>query len=500
MNMIDHDLLSIQEARILAENAKAAQSRLAEFSQEQLDEIQRHIARRVDGQARELAVLSAEETGCGRWEDKLLKNRFACRGVSRALEGMKCVGVIARNPQLQTMDVGVPRGPIAALCPAASPVSTAVYKALIAVKSGNSIVFAPHPRAKEVMGRVLDLIIGAAEESGLPSGAISYLHTGAAAGARELMGHRDIKLILMTGVSSLLPFARSTGKPVLYGGEGNGPAFIERTADVEQAVADIVRGKTFDYGAMAAAEQAVVVDAPVSDRAREAFRRQGGYFMTPEQAEQVGALVVDRAGELNPEFVGKSALRLAAAAGLSVPPGTRLLLSEQKYVSEKNPYARGMRCPVLAYYVERDWREACEKCIELLVSQRQAHTLVIHSRDLEVIRQFALKKPVSRLLVNTPAAFGGVGMTTNFFPAMTLGGGAVGQGMTTDNVSPMNLIYIRKVGWGVRAPEACLDLPGQAPYSREELAQFKRVLKELVGRRTQDGRPGTSKGQGDAKR
>lgn len=482
MDMIDHDLLSIQEARILAENAAAAQKQMAAFSQEALDRAQKHIAEEVGKHIRELAVLSAEETGCGNWEDKLLKNRFASEAVSDAIIGMKCVGIISRDEQAQTMDVGVPRGTIAALCPVTSPVSTTIYKTLIAVKSGNSIVFAPHPKARNAMSRVLDIMIRAAEEGGLPRNSIAYLHTLSAAGVQELMRHQAVALILMTGVLSMLPLAKKTGKPVLYGGEGSGPAFIERTADLEQAVRDIVRSKTFDFGAAAAAEQSVVVDSPVSKQVKQIFQKLGAYFMTESEAERVGKLIFHDNRTINGEFVGKSAAYLAGAAGFSVPEGTVLLISEQKYVSEKNPYAKGMRCPVLAYYVESDWRDACEKCIELLLSERHGHTLVIHSRDQAVIEQFALKKPVARMLVNTPAVFGGMGMTTNLFPAMTLGSGAVGLGTTTDNVSPMNLIYIRKVGWGVRTAEERFTCMHASGYSDGELSRFRDILKELTGR------------------
>lgn len=453
MELIDHDLLSIQEARILAENAAAAQAQLSLFSQEELDAAQEHIAAEVQKHSQELAVLSAQETGYGRWEDKLFKNRVAGEIVSHAVKQMRCVGVISKNEQTGIMEVGVPRGPIVALCPATAPVSTAIYYALIAVKSGNSIVFAPHPRAKKVMCRALDIMIRASEEGGLPHGAISCLHTACMAGTQELMCHRAFSLILMTGVPSMLPLAKQTGKPVLCSGGEGGPAFIERTANLEQAVRDIVRSKTFDFGT-SAAEQSIVVDAPVSEHVKRILQRYGAYFMTAQESEQVGHIAgFQNGGKRNREFIGKPAEHLAAVAGIAVPKGTTLLISEQTYVSERNPYARGMYCPVLAYYVERDWRGACERCIELLLDERHTNTLAIHSRDMDVIEQFALKKPVARMLVNTPAAFGAMGITTNFFPAGQTGGRAAGAGLVTGNVSPMHLIYIREIGWGVRSLE-----------------------------------------------
>ncbi len=481
MNTIDHDLLSMQEARILAENADVAQKQMLLLEQEILDRIIDRVAEEIEKYAQKLAVLSVEETGYGKWEDKLLKNRFASVYVRSALQNMKCVGIIARNQQAKTMDVGVPRGPIVALCPATSPVSTTIYKVLISIKSGNSVIFSLHPKAKKVMSYALDIMIRTAEESGLPRGAISYLRTVSGAGCRELMYHKATAMILITGVPPMLPQAAKSGKPVLYGGAGNGPAFVERTADLHQAVQDIVRSKTFDFGAVTAAEQSVVVDAPVSESVKREFQEAGAYFMTSTEADSLGRIIFQSNGMPNVEFVGKSATYLAKAAGFSIPKGTELLISEQKYVSEKNPYSKEKLCPVLAYYVEDDWLHACEKCIELLLNEKQGHTLVIHSRDEAVIEQFALKKPVARVLVNTPASFGGMGMTTNLFPAFTLGSGTVGMGITTDNISPMNLIYVRKVGYGVRTPEMVLKKTA-VDDNVSELDQLKNTLKELLGR------------------
>ncbi len=453
MNIIDHDLLSIQEARILAENAYEAQQTLATFPQEKLDEIVERMAEMIAKHTRELAVMSSEETDYGKWQDKYIKNRFACEYLPAKLRGMQCVGIINRDDEKQMMDVGVPVGVIAGLCPATSPVSTAIYTALIAVKSGNAVVFSPHPRAKETIGKALDIMIQAAEGYGLPEGAMAYMRTVTPAGTVELMNHRCVSLIMNTGVPGMLEDAYASGKPVIYGGTGNGPAFIERTANIRQAVRDIIASKTFDNGVVSAAEQSIVVDSCIATEVRAELEANGAYFMTEEEADRLGKMFYYPDGSADSELVGKNAQELAKRAGFTVPDSVRVLISQQKYVSEKNPYSREKLCPVLAYYIEDDWMHACEKCIELLLSERHGHTLVIHSNDQEVIRQFALKKPVGRMLVNTPAVFGSMGATTNLFPAMTLGSGSAGKGITSDNVSPMNLIYIRKVGYGVRRIE-----------------------------------------------
>lgn len=492
MNIIDNDLLSIQESRILIENAREAHKRLTTFSQEKLDEIVEGMAEEVGKYACELAKMSQDETDYGKWQDKYIKNRFACQYVPIRLRGMRCVGIIGEDRENHTMDVGVPMGVVVALSPATSPVSTTIYKALIAIKSGNAIVFSPHPRAKKTIGKTLDIMIRAAEGYGLPTGALSYLHTVTPAGTMELMSHKETALIMNTGVPGMLRAAYRSGKPVIYGGNGNGPAFIERTADIKQAVKDIIASKTFDNGLVSAAEQSIVVDSCIAAAVKQELQNNGAYFMTEEEAQKLGSLLFHSDRSIDPEMVGKSALELAKRAGFCVPNSTLVLISEQKYVSETNPYSREKLCPVLSYYIEDDWMHACEKCIELLLSERNGHTLVIHSKDQEVIQQFALKKPVGRVLVNTPASFGSIGATTNLFPALTLGSGSAGKGMTSDNVSPMNLVYIRKVGYGARnikdieneiltgEKTSIDDTPETEIYNQDEIKMLQHILESVL--------------------
>ncbi|WP_136799081.1 aldehyde dehydrogenase family protein [Desulfosediminicola ganghwensis] len=454
--IIDNDLLSIQHARIIAENGSEAYKKLASFSQEKLDDIVDHVAEAVAQHIPELAVLACEETDSGNWQDKAAKNRFVCELLPAQLKKMRCVGIIDEDAETCTMDVGVPLGVIVALCPVTSPVSTTISKTLLAIKSGNAVLFSPHPGAANSMGRVLDIMIEAAQAAGLPEGCIAYLDPISKTGSLELMKHPATALILATGVPGMLDAARATGKPLIYGGTGNGPAFIERTADVRQAVKDIVASKVFDNGLAPSAEQSIVVDACIAEEVRAALREHNGYFLSKGELQQLARTLFCSKGILRKGMVGQPVQVLAKRAGLSIPADTTILIAERKYVSEDDPFARELLCPVLAFYVEADWMDACEKCIELLLHERNAHSLVIHSQDKEVIRQFALKKPVGRLLVNTPASFGGMGATTNLFPSMTLGSSSAGRGITSDNVSPMNLIYIRKVGYGVQKSDGFL--------------------------------------------
>jgi acyl-CoA reductase-like NAD-dependent aldehyde dehydrogenase len=484
MNIIDNDLLSIQEARILIENAAEARTVLASFPQSRLDGIVEGILVAFEKHAEEFAEFSCNETDYGNPADKLVKNRFVCHYLREALRRKNYVGIIGRDDAAKTMDVGVPLGVVAALCSPTSPVSTTVYNVVIALKSGNVIVFAPHPRSKNCVSKLLDLVIETAAQNGCPDGAISYLHYLSPKGSVEMMSHAATSIIINNGVAELREAARASGKPVISGGVGGGPAFIERTADIERAVKDIVISKTFDNGIAEAAEQSVVVDSVIEREVRQEFVRRGAYFMSSAETEALGRLLFTQDGRANSEITGLCAEKIAKKAFFCVPPGTKLLLAEQKYASPDNPYSKEKLCPVLAYYVENDWLDACEKCIELLLGEKKGHTLVIHSSDEEVIRQFALKKPVGRMLVNTPAAFGGMGGTTNLFPAMTLGGASAGQGVTSDNVSPLNLIYIRKVAYAARSPEAfiCEIMKRQnSAASAHEAREMPRALEESDG-------------------
>lgn len=487
MNFVDKDLLSIQEARILMESARDAGKTMLTFPQEKLDSIVEGLANAAKEMAEELAVMSAEETGYGRSKDKLVKNTFVCEFLPKHLQDMKCVGVLNEDPVHKTMDVGVPVGVIAALTPSVSPVSTAIYNVLIAVKSGNPIVIAPHERAVKVTGRLLDCLKETGLRYGLPEGAIGYLKTVTKAGALEMIHHPAAAMVVNTGVPELNREAAQSGKPYIYGGTGNGPVFIERTADLKQAVEDIIISRTFDYGIVSAAEQYVVVDSLIAAEVKAEMLKNGAYFMNGEEEKQLIDLLNLEHGNADTEIMGRPAIELARRAGFTVPENTSVLVSQQKYISDRNPFAKELLCPVLAYYIENDWMHACEKCMSLLVNESHGHTLVIHSRDEEVIRQFALKKPVGRVLVNTPATLGSMGMTTNLFPAMTLGSITAGAGITSDNVSPMNFIYIRKVGYGVRKAdeylenaktELCSCTQAAAPDSQH--GDAKELLKQIL--------------------
>ncbi|EXU77153.1 acetaldehyde dehydrogenase (acetylating) [Erwinia mallotivora] len=456
---LDNDLRARQNARDRVRAAKKAQAMLATFSQQQIDAIVKNVAQEAAHHAETLAKMAAEETGFGNWQDKVLKNRFASLRVYDAIKEMKTVGIIHDDQVNKVMDVGVPLGVICALVPSTNPTSTVIYKTLIALKSGNAIIFSPHPGARQCSWKAIDIVKRAAEAAGAPAGCVDAITELTVEATSELMHSKDVSLILATGGEGMVRAAYASGTPTISGGPGNGPAFIERSADIPQAVKDIITSKTFDNGVICASEQSIIVERCISEEVRRELAAQGAYFMNESEAASLAALLLRANGSINPDVVGKTALTLSQMAGFTVPTTTRVLIAEQSDVSRRNPYSREKLCPVLGLYVAEDWKAACQRAMALLTNEGLGHTLVIHTRNKEVVRQFALEKPVNRILVNTPAALGGIGATTNISPALTLGCGAVGGGSSSDNVGPMNLLNIRKVGYGVRTIDE-LRVPG----------------------------------------
>ena len=457
---MDRDLQSIQEVRDLIARAKAAQRTLAEMPQKKLDGICQAIAEACAAKAEPLAKMAVEETGFGVWQDKVLKNLLGSTITWESIREMTAVGILREDQRLGLMEVGVPMGVVAALIPSTNPTSTAMYKTLISLKAGNAIVISPHPGAKNCIIETVKIITEAAKRAGAPDGAVGCITITTMEATNALLTSRDVGVILATGGEAMVRAAYSSGNPAIGVGPGNGPAYIEKTADIPLAVKHIFDSKTFDNGTICASEQSIVTERCIQDKVEAEVKRQGGYFLSQEESQKLSGFLLRANGTMNPKIVGKSAQVIADMAGLCIPQGTRVLVSRQTEVGKKNPYSREKLCPVLAFYVEENWEKACQRSIAILQNEGAGHTMTIHSQDPNVIREFALKKPVSRLLVNTPGALGGVGATTNLAPALTLGCGAVGGSATSDNITPLNLINIRRVAWGVRELE---DLRGKNP-------------------------------------
>ncbi|MDR1061377.1 MAG: acetaldehyde dehydrogenase (acetylating) [Clostridiales bacterium] len=448
--LTDRDLLSVQETRNLIRAAKSAQRELAALSQGQIDAICAAMADAGCANSGRLAKMACEETGFGRAEDKAIKNVFGSRAVHEAIRGMKTVGIVREDRESRVTEIATPMGVIAGLVPSTNPTSTVFFKALIAIKTANAIVFSPHPGARGCIAEAARLMAEAAEGAGCPKGAIACLETLTMQATEELMRHGDVALILATGGAAMVKAAYSSGNPAIGVGPGNGPAYIERTADIPLAVKRILDSKTFDNGTICASEQSVVTEGCIRGAVIAEFERQGAYFLSPEEKGRIAAILMRAGGTMNPAIVGKSPQHVASLAGFAAPASARVLIGHETEVGARVPFSKEKLCPVLAFYTERDWESACELCIRILTHEGAGHTMMIHSRDERVIREFALKKPVSRLLVNTPGALGGVGATTGLLPSLTLGCGAVGGSSSSDNIGPMNLINIRRIAHGTR--------------------------------------------------
>ena len=454
---LDKDLRARQEARTLARQAELAQRQLARMDQKALDAIVESIARAFYTAAPELAELAVRETGFGNVEDKITKNRFASKTVANAVQDMKTVGVLKAPSGEKLWEVGVPMGVIAAIVPSTNPTSTVCYKAIIALKAGNSIVFSPHPKALECTLRAAKIVAQAAQEAGAPQGSVACLSIPSMAGCQELMGAAETKLILATGGPAMVKAAYSSGKPAIGVGAGNGPAYIHHSADVDHAVECILRSKTFDYGTVCASEQSIIVEKSMEEQVKRAAAGKGFYFMTTEEAGRLAKLLFKPNGTLNPEIVGKPATKLAEMAGFSVPQFVKVLVAREQEAGPTRPYSMEKLCPVLAFFVMDSEEAVLKKAVEVLTHEGSGHTFAIHATDEAVIRRFALEIPVSRFLVNTPAALGGIGATTPLFPALTLGCGAVGGSSSSNNISPLDLINIRRVAWGNEEPTQKCD-------------------------------------------
>ena len=455
---LEKDLLARQEARQLCRQAELAQRELAKMSQEKLDSIVEAVAATFAECAQVLAKQAVEETGFGNEKDKTTKNLFASERVLRAIRDMRCVGVLNRNSGEKLWEIGVPVGVIGAIVPSTNPTSTVCYKALIALKSGNSIVFSPHPKAINCTLHAAQVVAAAAERAGAPKGAVSCMSVGALAGCQEMMAAPQVRLLLATGGPAMVRAAYSSGKPAIGVGAGNGPAYIHHSADVKGALSCILRSKSFDYGTVCASEQSIIVEKAMESRVVQEASNMGFYFMNPQEAGCLAKLLFRPTGALNPDIVGRSAKELAQKAGFSVPEGTQVLVAREQEAGPTRPYSMEKLCPVLAFFVMEDEEAVLNKAIEVLKHEGSGHTFAMHATDEKVVEKFALQIPVSRFLVNTPAALGGIGATTALFPALTLGCGAVGGSSSSNNISPMDLINIRRVAWGnEKAPTPQVD-------------------------------------------
>jgi len=357
------------------------------------------------------------------------------------------VGIIKEDKEHKVVEIAAPMGVVVGIIPTTNPTSTILYKAMIALKSRNAIVFSPHPRAIKCCMEAAMLMDKAAADAGAPKGLVNCLSICTKEATAELMKHKYAAVILATGGSAMVKAAYSSGTPALGVGPGNVPAFIERSADIPDAVQKIIKSKTFDNGTICASEQAVVTELIIAEKVITELKKQGAYLVSGSEMEALEKTVIQQNGGVNPDVVGQSPQRIADLAGIKIPAGTKVIIALMKGVGKDYPLSAEKLCPVLALYIEKDWRKACERCFELLSYGGLGHSLVIHSQNDEVIREFAMKKPVFRILVNTPSSLGAIGYSTGLAPALTLGCGTWGGSITSDNVTPLHLMNIKRIAY-----------------------------------------------------
>ncbi len=475
------DALSLEEVRAKTEQAHAAWLEYAKFSQERVDAIVEAVAAAGRAEARRLAQMAVDETGMGNVEDKTAKNLLCTDLLPRSMRGLRTLGVLREIPEQRLTEIGAPVGVVAAICPTTNPTSTAFFKILISLKAGNAVVLSPHPRAKECTCAAAGIAMEAAERAGAPRGLIQCLERPTLESTQELMKHPKTAVILATGGSGMVRAAYSSGKPAYGVGPGNVPVLIDASADLPASARLVVEGKKFDYGTVCSSEQTVVAERRLRDQLLAELKRHGAYLMNDSERAAVEKTLFAGGARVRGECVGKSPQKIAEMAGFSVPSGTTILAGEIAGIGKDFPLSAEKLSPVLALHWVDDFEAGVKACEAVLRFGGIGHTAVIHARDEARVNEFASRVPAYRVLVNTSSPQGSVGITTNLQPSMTLGCGAIGGNVTSDNVGPQHLIDVKRVAWAVRTPEEAMGRQdsGLSAADRAALvAAVERILAE----------------------
>ena len=490
--MSDKDLAAQQESRDAVEAAFRAFQQVAAFDQVKIDLICEAMASAALADADRLGRLANEETGFGKAEDKKEKNRFAAEDVWNHFRAMKTVGVIKKGENI--VEVASPRGVVAAIVPSTNPTSTAIFKIIIAIKSRNTIVLSPHPSAAKCIAETTRIMRDAGIAKGLPSEAIHCLTHSTIEGTETLMQHKKTAVILATGGIGLVRAAYSSGKPAFGVGPGNVPVFVERTANVEKAVADILTGTCFDNGTICASEQSVVVDAPIEAAVREQFTKQGGHFLNSDEAIKVASVLLTPQRTLNAGIVGKSAEYIANLAGVAIPSGTRCLIADCAGVGRDFPWSIEKLSPTLAFFVVDGVEQGANRCEEILHFGGMGHTAGMHTQSREAAIRYGKQMPAARVVINSPTTHGAIGLSTDLDPSMTLGCGSWGGNVTSDNVSPLHLMDVKRIAFETRpvnkpamAKQATrADSPSSTQRSPVHREQIAAIVDQFLSQRVKE--------------
>ncbi|WHY64855.1 bifunctional acetaldehyde-CoA/alcohol dehydrogenase [Neobacillus sp. SuZ13] len=432
---------------VLVENGLKALAEFRSFNQEMINEIVKEMALAGLDQHMPLAKLAVEETGRGVYEDKIIKNMFATEYVYHNIKYDKTVGIINENEHEGMIEIAEPVGVIAGVTPVTNPTSTTMFKALISIKTRNPIIFAFHPSAQKCSSEAARVLRDAAIKAGAPENCIQWIDTPSLEATQALMNHSKISLILATGGAGMVKSAYSSGKPALGVGPGNVPCYIEKTANLQQAVNDLILSKTFDNGMICASEQAVIIDKEIYDGVKQEMIANNCYFLTEEEKAKVEKLVInEHSCAVNPDIVGMAAAKIAKMAGVKVPDETKILVAELTGVGPEFPLSREKLSPVLACYKVSSLEEGLKRAEEMLEFGGLGHSAVIHTTDQSVIKKFGLRMRAGRIIVNAPSSQGAIGDIYNaYMPSLTLGCGTYGGNSVSTNVGTIHLINIKKV-------------------------------------------------------
>ena len=427
-----------------------AQKALDEFmalNQEQIDTIVKAMTLAGLDKHMELAKMAVDETGRGVYEDKITKNMFATEYVYHSIKNEKTVGVIAENDLEDYEIIAEPVGVVCGVTPVTNPTSTTMFKALISVKSRNPIIFGFHPGAQKCSAAAAKIVLDAAVAAGAPENCIQWIEYPSIEATNALMNHPGVATVLATGGSGMVKAAYSTGKPALGVGPGNVPCYIHKSADLEQAVNDLILSKTFDNGMICASEQAAIVDKAIAPKFEKLMKKYGCYFAKPDEIKKLSDYCIDsEKGAVNPVIVGKPATWIAEQAGVKVPEGTKILLAKLDGVGPEYPLSREKLSPVLAYFIVDSTEEGIDRAEEMVMFHGMGHSAVIHANDEDVIQKYAATMKASRLIVNSPSSHGAIGDIYNTnMPSLTLGCGSYGGNSVSGNVTTVNLINQKRV-------------------------------------------------------
>ena len=448
---MDADLKSIAAARQCAETAFAAYQQFLGTEVSHVDAIVQAMAEAIDPEAARLGKMAADETGYGNAEHKRIKDLMNARGTASWLREVKTLGLLWRDDATKVAAFGEPMGVVAALIPVTNPTSTIIFKVLSAVKAGNAIVCAPHPRAVKCGIEVIKIMSTVAEQMGAPKGLIQCLDQVTIQGTAELMSHRRTSVVMATGGPAMVKAAYSSGKPTLAVGAGNVPCYVHKSmrGELAEVAAQIVASKSFDYGTACVAEQAVIADPEIARDLRHELKLAGAYFCTASEADRLAKVIFTGKQTMDPARVGQSPAVLAECAGFSIPPKTTCLVSNETEIGWDRPLSAEKLNPVLAFYEARDSDHGVELANKIAKFGGWGHSSVVHTHDPQIIAKFS-RIPTARVLVNVPALHGGAGYATDLEPSFMLGTGTWSGSMTSDNVTALHLINIKRVAYGNR--------------------------------------------------